>query len=409
VALSQRGSTECRACGSFDLFVALDLGWSPIANSLPPLNLAINEPKYPLALRICGECQLGQIPEFKSPGEIFSSYPYLSSTSSFWVEHAHNFCSTVLERFPHIRSSYVLEIASNDGYLLQHFRREGINVLGVDPARNVANTANTKGIPTISEFFGVTLSKEICKDYGYPSLIVANNVAAHVPDMIDFFGGISELCGPETVVSIENPSLGFLLEKGYYDTIYHEHFSYLTVLPIQKLVNSLGMKIFHVETLDTHGGSLRYWITKSTSIGINQSVEQTKKEEFKRGVGDLAPTKTFASQARASMQELFSWVVSQPLGSIIGYGAAAKTVTTFFAANLPENRFRMIVDANELKQNKRLPGTLLPIVGVQKLRNPGASKVLVFPWNLESEIVQTIRSVNPDIEVWIPNPIRRLM
>jgi hypothetical protein len=282
---SHRGSKECRGCGSPELFIALDLGLSPIANSLPSLHTSECEPSYPLTLMICQTCQLGQIPEFETPDEIFSTYPYLSSTSSYWVEHAKNFSAIALERFPQIPNSYVLEIASNDGYLLQHFLEKGISVLGVDPARNVAEIANSKGIHTIPGFFGVDLAKDIYNDHGYPSLIVANNVAAHVPNMIDFFRGISELCGPETVVSIENPSLGFLLEKVYYDTIYHEHFSYLTVLPIQKLVHSLGMRLFDVETLATHGGSLRYWISKNSSLKIHRSVEEIKGEEPKNYAG----------------------------------------------------------------------------------------------------------------------------
>ncbi len=357
---------------------------------------------------ICQTCQLGQIPEFETPDEIFSTYPYLSSTSSYWVEHAKNFSAIALERFPQIPNSYVLEIASNDGYLLQHFLEKGIPVLGVDPARNVAEIANSKGIHTIPGFFGVDLAKDIYNDHGYPSLIVANNVAAHVPNMIDFFRGISELCGPETVVSIENPSLGFLLEKVYYDTIYHEHFSYLTVLPIQKLVHSLGMRLFDVETLATHGGSLRYWISKNSSLKIHRSVEEIKGEEFDRGVGNLDAIASFAKQAREAILDLSSWVSSQPIGSVIGYGAAAKTVTTFFAAELPEDRFCMIVDANKLKQNHRLPGTQVPILGLEQLRNPGTCKVLVFPWNLENEIVHTIREFNSDIEIWIPNPLRKV-
>jgi len=404
-----RGSDFCRACFSENVVSILDLGFSPIANSLPEIQSLCTEPRYPLVLSICEDCSLGQIAEFESASDIFSEYPYLSSTSSFWLQHANSFAQQVVHRYPAITQGYVLEIASNDGYLLKYFQDKGIEVLGVDPAENVASIAQEKGIPTIPKFFGVSLATKILNEFGAPSLIVANNVAAHVPDMADFFGGIAKLCGPNTVVSIENPSLGFLLKNNYYDTIYHEHFSYLSVEPIQKLTKSLGMELFDVETLPTHGGSLRYWISKSGSYQINRSVSQIKDEESKRGVGNRKKTEEFASQTKAEMRELSAWVNAQPKGSIIGYGAAAKTVTTFFAADFSEDRFSMIVDANKLKQNHRLPGTNISILNPELLQNSSAAKVLVFPWNLENEIVQTIRDFNPNIEIWIPNPLRKIL
>ena len=387
----------------------LDLGFSPIANSLPEIQSDCTEPRYPLVFSICEDCNLGQIAEFESASDIFSEYPYLSSTSSFWLQHARSFVNEVVHRYSGLTQGYVLEIASNDGYLLKYFQDKGIEVLGVDPAENVALIAESKGIPTIPKFFGVSLATEILNQFGPPSLIVANNVAAHVPDIADFFGGIAKLCGPNTVVSIENPSLGFLLKHRYYDTIYHEHFSYLSVEPIQKLAKSLGMELFDVETLDTHGGSLRYWISKSGSHQINQSVGRVKDEETNRGVGDRKKIEEFASQTKAEMGELSRWVNMQPKGSVIGYGAAAKTVTTFFAAGLSEDRFSMIVDANRLKQNHRLPGTKISILGPEVLQNSSAARILVFPWNLENEIVQTIRDLNPEIEIWIPNPLRKIV
>ena len=404
-----RGADFCRACFSENVVRILDLGLSPIANSLPEIQSPCTEPRYPLALSICEDCNMGQIAEFESASDIFSEYPYLSSTSSIWLQHANSFATEVVHRFPALTQGYVLEIASNDGYLLKYFQEKGIEVLGVDPAENVALIAQGNGIPTIPKFFGVSLATEILNEFGAPSLIVANNVAAHVPDMADFFGGIARLCGPNTVVSIENPSLGFLLKNNYYDTIYHEHFSYLSVEPVQKLVKSLGMELFDVETLHTHGGSLRYWISKSGSYPVNRSVDQMRDEESNRGVGDRKKIEEFASQTRAEMNELSTWVNAQPKGSIIGYGAAAKTVTTFFAAGLSEDRFCMIVDASRLKQNRRLPGTQISILSPEVLENSSAAKVLIFPWNLENEIVQTIRDFNPEIEIWIPNPLRKIL
>lgn len=407
--LGSRGLDYCRACFSTKLVQVLDLGLSPIANSLPDLQSSCIEPKYPLVLSICEDCNLGQIAEFESADEIFSEYPYLSSTSTFWLQHAESFVDEVTQKHPTLKQSYVLEIASNDGYLLKYFQDKGIEVLGVDPAKNVALIAQAKGINTLPKFFGVSLATEILSEFGTPGLIVANNVAAHVPDMLDFFSGIAKLCGPDTIVSIENPSLGFLLEKNYYDTIYHEHFSYLSVDSIQKLAKSLGMELFDVETIDTHGGSLRYWISKSGSHQIHPSVSRVRDEESERGVGNRKKIEEFASKTKVAMHELLSWVISQPENSIIGYGAAAKTVTTFFAAGLPEDRFSMIVDANKLKQSHRLPGTLVPILSPEYLQNTLATKVLVFPWNLENEIVETVRSINPHLEIWIPNPLHKVL
>jgi hypothetical protein len=405
---SSRGSLECRACGSIGLLQALDLGLSPVANSLPPLASDKSENFYPLRLMICRDCFLGQIAEYETPDQIFSSYPYLSSTSSYWVDHCLNYANTALSRFPNITSGYVLEIASNDGYLLQHFKDKGVKVLGIEPAKNVADLANTKGIFTVSDFFSESLARKIKDTYGYPTLIVANNVAAHVPDMVDFFSGISILCSQRTLVSIENPSLGYLFERGYYDTIYHEHFSYISVNPIQKLVESLGMVLFEVETLPTHGGSLRYWISSHKSIEVDESVVRTAREESLRGVGNIGAITEFSENVRREMSTLNAWVNAQPPRSIIAYGAAAKTVTTFFAADLNESKFSMIVDANPLKQGNRLPGTSLPILGLDQISDVSTSKLVIFPWNLEDEIVKNVRSINAEIEIWVLNPLRRV-
>jgi len=404
---SSRGLTCCRACEASNLEQLIDLGFSPVANSLPEANTRVLEPSYPLVLNFCRVCLLGQIAEFETPEQIFSVYPYLSSTSTSWVKHAEDFARACVSDFPEITQSYVLEIASNDGYLLQHFKDLGIKVLGVEPASNVAAVSRSKEIPTIEAFFGKTEAQRILDRYGHPTLIVANNVAAHVPDMIDFFSGISILCGPQTLVSIENPSLGYLLSNGFYDTIYHEHFSYLSIFPIRSLANKLGMNLFKAEILPTHGGSIRYWLTKNQARQVEGSVKQIELDEYERGLGNLNAETAFASKVRREMNELSKWLRSQTPGSVVGYGAAAKTVTTFFAAKLPEDRFKNIVDANPLKQNRRLPGTSIPIVSLDSLTSTSADKVLIFAWNLEAEIVKAVRRYNPNIEIWVPNPIRK--
>lgn len=405
---SSRGFTTCRGCDSTSLQLVLDLGRSPVANSLPSIDSPVNEDRYPLILKICLDCQLGQIAEYESAADIFTEYPYLSSTSAYWLDHAKKFAADALKLHPQISNGYILELASNDGYLLKFFQEQGLKVLGVDPAKNVAAIAQEKGIPTLSDFFGLELATHILASRGFPSLIVANNVAAHVPDMFDFFSGIAKLCGEETLVSIENPSLGYLLEKKYYDTVYHEHFSYLTVDSVSEIAERVGLRVCDVEELTTHGGSLRYWLSKNPRIGTEKSVNELREKERVRGVGDSIKIEEFATGVKDSVSELNLWVDKQAQGSVIGYGAAAKTVTTFFAAGLSEDRFAMIVDANPLKQGCRLPGTEIPINSVQSLAEAENAKVLVFPWNLESEIVETIRNINPNLEIWTHNPMRQI-
>jgi len=405
--LNGRGVIYCRACDSRNLREVIDLNSSPLANSLPPLVSDKNEKFFPLLFKICEDCLLGQIGEFESPEEIFGFYPYLSSTSSTWLEHGRKFVSTILNLYPSIHDGYVLELASNDGYLLSQFKSLGVRVQGVEPARNIADIAIDKGIPTISEFFGLSLADRILNSFDYPKLIVANNVAAHVPDILDFFAGIARLCGAETIISIENPSLGFLLEENYYDTIYHEHYSYLSVRSISKIANKVGLEIFEVQELATHGGSLRYILAKSGLRIVAPSVKRIMNDESRRGVDSSDHWQAFSKNVEISTKELGDWVESQPDNSIIGYGAAAKTVTTFHAAKLLEKKFKFIIDSNPIKHGMRLPGTKLEITSLEHLRGEN-SPILVFPWNLSPEISENILAVNPHSQIWTHNKMRRL-
>lgn len=400
-----RGDSECRACLSSDLAEILNLGRSPIANTLPLLGVRRTEPFYPLVFSVCKNCNLGQIGEFESPENIFSDYPYLSSTSKSWLAHANEYANLMHENFVSASEGYVLEIASNDGYLLKNFKSLGYEVLGIDPAQNIASLAKLSGINTIPDFFGVGSAIKILKDYGRPALIVANNVAAHVPDMQDFFSGISLLLKEQTVLTIENPSLGRLFEQGYYDTIYHEHFSYLSVDSILAISQKYGLELFRVEELPTHGGSLRYFICEKGSRYVEDSVARYREIESRRGVGNLEMMKDFKDRVEKTLGELTDWVEDQLDDSIVGYGAAAKTVTAFYAAGLNPRKFNRIVDLNPLKHNRRLPGSDLPITSVSSLRGD-FRKILVFPWNMEREIVSTIRAENLDSEIWFPNPMR---
>ena len=402
--LNSRGSKYCRICDS-DLTEILDLGFTPVANSLPYINSTLDETFFPLVFSSCPICKLGQIGEFNTAEEIFLDYPYLSSTSTSWLRHAAQFSREVIEDYPEIKNGYVLELASNDGYLLKNFTSSEIDVLGVDPAENIAEIANRNGVRTLPRFFTSDLAHRIKKEYGFPKLIVANNVAAHVPDIVDFFSGISILCNGETIVTIENPTLGLLVENLYYDTIYHEHFSYLSVESIQFLADRLDLQVFRVKPLKSHGGSFRYYISRKGSRSVDPTVEKMKLLERQRGVGDEIKLTAFARKVNDFRNTTNQLVNNSAPDSIIGYGAAAKSVTTFFAARLDESKFNRIVDLNPLKHGRRLPGTSLPITEVASLSDETRS-LLIFPWNLESEISSQVKVINKDLDVWSLNRLR---
>jgi len=404
---SMRGNSVCRICSSEDLREIISLGDSPIANSLLKAHSQVEEQFYPLTLKICTECDLGQIGEFESPEDIFSEYPYLSSTSSFWLNHAKKFALEVTDDLNLNQDDLVIEIASNDGYLLKEFKKLNVEVLGIEPAQNIARIANSSGIRTEPIFFGRDSAKMILAQANHPKLIVANNVAAHVPDLNDFFAGLSILAGPQSFVSIENPSLGNLLEKGYFDTVYHEHFSYLSVKSIQKIASLHNLELIKVEEVDTHGGSLRYWIRQAGIQQPEDSVNQLLEKESARGVGSLAQERIFAQNCRKAMLDLAEWVNLQDNNSIIGYGAAAKTVTIFFAASLNPEKFMHIIDGSSFKQGNRLPGTCIKVVD-PKNQKSRKGKFLVFPWNLETEIKEIILLAHEDPEIWVSNPLRRI-
>ena len=259
--IKSRGENFCRGCLGRNLFSALDLGELPLANELL---LAQNSEfeKFPLHLRICSDCHLGQVADVVSPERIFRDYRYLSSMSSTFLEHASKFVSERVESGMFSEADWVLEIASNDGYLLKNFLAYGIKVIGVEPAENVASISRGLGIETISNFFSSESATYLLSKYGYPKLIIANNVMAHVPDLRDFMGGLSILCGPETQITIENPSLANILIGMQFDTIYHEHYSYLSTSAVSKISRSYSLQLFKVEELSIHGGSNRYCLRK---------------------------------------------------------------------------------------------------------------------------------------------------
>lgn len=392
------GAEVCRACHATDLQSILDLGPQPLANRLLP-ELETPDPKFPLHLRICRSCLLGQVGDVVAPNEIFSNYPYLSSMSTSWLEHCRKFVSNEVQSGRLSKSGYILELASNDGYLLEMFQGKGYRVLGVEPAENVAKIAQQKGIPTISQFFGTDLARAIALEHGVPDLIIANNVLAHVPDPQDFARGLALLCDSSTRISIENPSFLGLLLNTQFDTIYHEHYSYLSVNAVHNLVQGVGMQITAVEDLPTHGGSYRYWIQLAGQEQLNVAVLQRLEDELTAGLNSRSTWEEFALRSTRIVDDLRTWLQTTE-GPLAAYGAAAKGSTLLNSVGDACQSLSVVFDASPEKAGKFMPGSLLPIWHSSRLRCDDWSHMLILPWNISREIAQITRSKDPGITLW---------
>ncbi len=403
-----RGRDFCRGCDSRELFSGFDLGNLPIANELliEPTQVAES---FPLNLRICKSCGLGQVEDVVTPNRIFRDYRYLSSISTSFVEHARNFVEETLKRIAFDKNDWVLEIASNDGYLLQHFLNAKVDVLGVEPATNVAALAIKKGIPTISEFFGLEIATSILNSKGYPKLIVANNVLAHVPDITDFISGMAELCGPNTLVSIENPSLVGLFENRLFDTIYHEHFSYLTSTSVRKLASRAGLELFDVDSIATHGGSNRYWLQKtgvkqnpvSDRVAISINMEEAS------GIYEESNWFLFSNDCHEILSAFNSWLADANSKGLVvyGYGAAAKASTLINAAAVKPGWIKGIADGGDEKQGRFMPSQSIPILSPSEVFSGSPTDIVIFPWNISEEIGRIIREFEVSaIRIWTAVP-----
>jgi hypothetical protein len=334
---------------------------------------------------------------------LFRDYRYLSSVSSSFVEHAKAFVDAMLESNTVAREDWVLEIASNDGYLLQHFIEKGIDVLGVEPARNVAKIAVEKGIPTVSDFFGTSLATTIQKERGYPKLIIANNVMAHVPDIQDFVAGLAKMSGPNTLISIENPSLINLLKANQFDTIYHEHYSYLTANAVRHIAESFGLELFEVELVATHGGSNRYWLRPKTNNGQLVAIQGIVDEEIQEGLLSEKHWQDFANRIQTNLSAFHAWVKERyECGTTVcGFGAAAKASTLLNAARIEKNWITCIADTSNEKQGRFMPSLGIPIVSPAKMFEMLPSEIIVFPWNIKDEIGNQIRkNLGAKVNIW---------
>jgi hypothetical protein len=403
--LSPRGNTVCRGCGARGLEPVLDLGLQPLANELLPAADS-HAALFPLLLKICSICGLGQVGEFVDPERIFGDYPYLSSVSTSWVAHAKAYAALMKGHLDLGPENLVVEVASNDGYLLREFVALGIPVLGIEPAANVGAIAREAGVETLTAFFGRATARTVLADHGHPRLIAANNVMAHVPDLDDFIGGLALLCDADTVITVENPSFATLLNETQFDTIYHEHFSYLSAHSVERVVDEHGLELSEVEDLSTHGGSYRYTIAKQGSRPVGASVARAIERELDEGLLSPETWADFATRSSGIIAALRAWLDERTAtgARVAGYGAAAKGNTLLNAARTRASDISVVADGSSQKQGKFLPGTGIPVIAPDALAAYGPDDVLILPWNIAAEIGPIVRTLVPAARRWVAVP-----
>ncbi len=401
---------KCRFCDGNLQFSFADLGMSPLANSyLKQENLHKMEAFYPLHAYVCESCFLVQLEEFETAEHIFSDYAYFSSYSKSWLAHAKAYTNEMIERFSIDSSWKVMEIASNDGYLLQYFKEQGIPVIGVEPAANVAKVAEEKGIPTAVEFLGVATAKKLLEQGHQSNLIAGNNVFAHVPDVNDFVGGLKILLAPEGVITIEFPHLMQMMEKNQFDTIYHEHFSYFSFVTAERVFKAHGLVLFDVQFLETHGGSIRIFARHEENGDrvVQPSISDLRKKEIDAGFESIETYRNFAEQVRETKRKLLEFLIAEKRAgkTIVGYGAPAKGNTLLNYCGVRADFLDYTVDLSPHKAGLYLPGTHIPIFLPDKIAETKPDYVLILAWNLKDEIMEQmahIRDWGGKFVVFIP-------
>ena len=388
----------CRFCGAPLVHTFCDLGMSPLSNAfLTADQLNAMEPFYPLHAQVCGSCFLVQLQQFQSPEQIFGDYAYFSSYSDSWLAHARSYVAQMTQRFGLGPASQVVEIASNDGYLLQYFRSGGIPVLGIEPAANVATAAAAKGIPTVVKFFGTRTAAELSAAGQRADLLIGNNVLAHVPDLNDFVAGLGLLLKPSGVVTMEFPHLLRLMEETQFDTIYHEHFSYFSFTTAERVFARHGLTLFDVEELPTHGGSLRIFACHSASppAAVTGRVAGLKRREAGAGLGRIETYSGFSERVAETKRALLEFMIGAKRQGkrLAGYGAAAKGNTLLNYCGIRGDFLDYVVDRNPHKQNRFLPGTRVPVQPPEKLQETRPDYLLILPWNLKAEIVEQMAHI----------------
>lgn len=387
---------RCRLCGAPLRSVFVDLGAQPLCESyLGQADLHAMEPFYPLRTYVCDECLLVQAEDFASPEQIFREYAYFSSYSSSWLDHAAQFCDASVDRLGLDERSFVVEVASNDGYLLRNFVRRGIPALGIEPARNVAKVAIEAGVPTLPEFFGLDVAARLAETGPRADLLVANNVLAHVPDLHDFVAGIAALLNDDGVASLEFAHLLRLMEGRQFDTIYHEHFSYLTLHVVERLLAEHGLAVIDVEELPTHGGSLRVWAAHRGRREELPSVAALRRLEEGSRLHRLEGYLGFEEAVRSVKRRFLSILIEASEQGLVvaGYGAPGKGNTLLNFCGVREDLIRFTVDRNPYKQGRYLPGTHIPIHHPDRLDRERPDLIVILPWNLRDEIMTQLDHV----------------
>lgn len=389
---------SCRFCGAGLRRTFVDLGMSPLCETYPSASdLNRGEVYYPLHVYVCEQCFLVQLEEYETAENIFSDYAYFSSYSDSWLEHSENYCNKMIDRLALNGRSFVVEVASNDGYLLQYFVRRGVPVLGIEPAANVAKVAVDKGVPSMVRFFGTGLAKELAAEGRCADLVLGNNVLAQVPDLNDFVEGLKILLKPQGVLTLEFPHLLRLIERNEFDTIYHEHFSYFSMLTTARILEAHGLRVFDVDELATHGGSLRVYACRAEDRvrKIEPSVEKVIAEEKKAGLASVAGYGGFARQVKQTKIALVEFLLTAARNGkkVAGYGAPGKSATLLHYCGIGKDLIEYTVDRSPYKQGRFLPGSHIPIYHPDRIRETKPDYVVILPWNLKDEIVQQLQFI----------------
>jgi SAM-dependent methyltransferase len=392
-AHAEAAGCHCRFCRKPLTNLVVDLGMSPLCESYVPADrLNDMEPFYPLVVYVCSECFLVQLDEYVPAQDIFTEYAYFSSYADSWVEHSRLYTEMITERMGLDKNSFVVELASNDGYLLQHFVAKGIPVLGIEPAANIAKVANEKGIPTKVEFFGAESAKRLVAEGKMADLVLGNNVLAQVPDINDFVQGMKMILKPGGVVTMEFPHLMRLMTENQFDTIYHEHFSYFSYFTAKKIFAAHGLRLFDVEELSTHGGSLRIFGCHDNDAEKAET-ERSKElieRELKAGYNELEAYRAFEEQVKETKRKLLEFLIKarREGKSVAGYGAPGKGNTLLNYCGIRTDFVEYTVDRNPYKQGKFLPGTHIPIYTPDRIKQTKPDYVLILPWNFKDEIIK---------------------
>lgn len=402
---------NCRFCSTNLENTFADLGMSPLSNAFIEKNKADKKEEfYPLKVYVCKECFLVQIPEYSSPEEIFKEYAYFSSYSDSWLEHASKYTDMMVNRFGFDKSSLVVELGSNDGYMLQYFQKKNIPVLGVEPAENVSEVAVEKGIPTLVEFFNTKTANEMKEEGKMADLLMGINFLAQIPDLNDFVKGMKTVLKPNGVITVEFPHLLQLMENNQFDTIYHEHFSYFSFLTIEKIFEEHGLSMFDVEELPTHGGSLRVYAKHSENMThrVSKNVEGLKKKETKEGMDRLETYQCFNEKVKKTKRNILKFLVAEKDKgkTVVGYGAPAKGNTLLNYCGIGTDFMDFTVDRNPYKQETLSPGSRIPVFAPAKIWETKPDYVVIMPWNLRDEIAEQmhdIRDWGGKFVTFIPN------